>query len=81
MTDNVVSISGCVPACMKNEEAIEMVERLLQRLKSGEDVGIAYVAVRPNGTSTHGWNCPSGMGNDLFAGISRLQFTMISESQ
>ena len=72
---NVHAMPGVVPQSLINSEAIDMVERVLERIKSGEVVGVAYVAVKPTGTSTSGWNCPSGMGSHLFA---RMQHDMIS---
>lgn len=78
---NITALPGVQPQSVVNKDAIEMVEKVLDRLRSGELVGIAYVTVKPNGTSTSGWNCPSNMGNHLFAGIARVQHDMISSSE
>ncbi|MDO8608589.1 MAG: hypothetical protein Q7R40_18810 [Phaeospirillum sp.] len=77
---NVRALPGVTPQSFINEDAIKMVERVLDRLRTGEVVGVAYVAVKPTGTSTSGWNCPSAMGNHLFAGIARIQHDMMSTS-
>lgn len=78
---NIHAMPGIVPQSLINSKAVDMVERVLERLKSGEVVGVAYVAVKPTGTSTSGWNCPSGMGNRLFAGIARMQHDMLSTEE
>lgn len=78
---NVRALPGIKPQAVINDDAIELVERLLDRLRTGEVVGVAFVAVKPTGTSTSAWNCPSSMGNHLFAGIARIQHEMISTEE
>lgn len=77
---NVTALPGVQPQSFVNQEAIEMLEKVVERLKSGEVVGIAYATINPSGLGTNGWLAPSGMGNHLFSSLARMQHLMLASA-
>ena len=63
---NVVSISDRPVVSEVNPAAIAELERLLQMARDGQAVGIAWIALRPNGLPDCGWTaCPDGLSYGL----------------
>ncbi len=63
---NVVSLSDRPVVTEVNESVIIELERILQMARDGQAVGLAWIALRPDGRPDCGWtNCPDGMGYGL----------------
>lgn len=77
----VVALPGCTPSTFVNEDAIQQLEGVIEQLRSGVVVGVAYTTIHPTGKCRTGWNCPSHMGNHLYAGLGRLMFQMVASSE
>ena len=78
---NVTALPGVQPQALVNQEAIEMLENVIDRLKCGEIVGVAYATIKPSGRGSHGWSAPSGTGNHLFSSIARMQHRMLADAE
>lgn len=56
-----------------NQDAIQVLEGILERLRSGESLAIAYVEVRQMGSVATGWaDHPTGRYHFLCSGAARL---------
>lgn len=71
-------LPGCQPQTAINSEAAIELQKVVNRLHSGESVGVAWAEIDSRGKSYRGWNTPSGMGADIYTAVSGLQFEMIS---
>lgn len=61
------------PAVIPNEDAIEIVSQLLDRLITGEAIAVAFVEVLANRTIGHAWSdAPTGAFHLLNSGVSLL---------
>lgn len=71
-------LPGCQPQTAINADAAIELQKVVNRLHSGESVGVAWAEIDSRGKSYRGWNAPSGMGNDIYTAVSGLQFEMMS---
>lgn len=63
---NVVSLSSRPVVNEPNPDAVAELERLLQLAKDGQAVGVAWIALRPDGRPDCGWTtCPDGFSYGL----------------
>lgn len=69
---NVVSIASARPTKKDpNVDAIELVEGLLERLKSGDAVAVAFAEVHADGSVATAW-CKSSYYHHLNSGAATL---------
>lgn len=62
----VVSITARPVVTEVNDAVIAELERLLQMAKDGQAVGLAWIALRPDGRPDCGWTeCPDGLSYGL----------------
>lgn len=73
----VVAMPGVQPESFINNDAADMLQQAVDRLRSGEYVGVAYVALYSDGGCTYDWDVPTRMGNSVFVGASRLQHALL----
>ena len=79
MKAEIVALPGVQPATMINNEAADELQKVVNHLRSGEAVGVAYVYINEKGLGTTGWNGPTSKGANLLSGVCRLQYEMIKD--
>ena len=64
--NKVISLSSRPIVNEPNLETVAELERLLQLAKDGQAVGLAWIALRPDGRPDCSWTtCPDGLGYGL----------------
>lgn len=70
--EKVIAIPGVQPQTFINLNAADELQGIVDGLRSGDFVGMGYVAIDTDGRSQSNWNIPNKMGSSLFLGIARL---------
>lgn len=68
----IVAMPGIQPRVFRNVEAADALQAIVDKLRCGEAVGVAWVHINRKGMASTGWNAPSGMSNDLYSGAAGL---------
>lgn len=76
--EKVIAIPGVQPSTFINENAADELQKIVDGIRSGDFVGIGYVAIDTDGRSQSNWNIPNKMGASLFLGIARLYHELMS---
>ena len=77
--NNVTAMPGVQPRRVVNESAADELQAVVDRLRAGEFVGVAWVGIRSNGKITTGWNTPTGMAERVFIGLSSMSYQMMKD--
>lgn len=76
--EKVVALPGVQPRTFINGDAADELQKIVDGIRSGDFVGIGYVAIDTDGRSQSNWNIPNKMGSQLFLGIARLYHELMS---
>ena len=63
-----------------NAEAADELQDIVDRIRSGEIVGVAWVSLKPNGSLQCGWDCPTNMGEHIYYGVSTLAYKIMKDT-
>ena len=73
----VIALPGVQPVHFVNHEAADLLQGVVNRLRSGDAVGVAFIALDSDGRCNHNWDVPTRMGDAAFVGVSRLAHALM----
>lgn len=76
----VIALPGVKPRKFINEDAANQLQHIVDKMRSGQIVGMAWVSMTPNGDVSCGWDFPTNMGEKLYYGVQALSYKMMKEA-
>lgn len=77
---NVTALPGVQPRTFINDQAADRIQEVVDRIRSGDIVGIAWVTITPNRVTNCHWEAPTNLAEYLHFGVSSLSYRMIKEA-